>query len=105
MTKTLLQNLGRLQAQPGFAKLWDRMLQVSECVLTPFRQCPRGLQLFSCNVASKTPLLFPWQLQPLAVGTCIHSHGPVLWVLGVREIQGSRAVGLVSWLNLLVLKT
>ena len=29
MTKTLLQNLGRLQAQPGFAKLWDRMLQVS----------------------------------------------------------------------------
>ncbi|KAK9918480.1 hypothetical protein WJX75_004379 [Coccomyxa subellipsoidea] len=28
MTKTLLQNLGRLQAQSSFAKLWDRMLQV-----------------------------------------------------------------------------
>ncbi|EIE18029.1 Sec7-domain-containing protein, partial [Coccomyxa subellipsoidea C-169] len=27
MTKILLQNLGRLQAQPAFAKLWDRMLQ------------------------------------------------------------------------------
>ena len=28
MTKTLLQNLTKLQCQPGFAKLWDRILQV-----------------------------------------------------------------------------
>ncbi|CAL8465729.1 g5265 [Coccomyxa elongata] len=32
MTKTLLQNLTKLQCQPGFAKLWDRILQVlHEC--------------------------------------------------------------------------
>ncbi len=28
MTKTLLQNLTKLPCQPGFAKLWDRILQV-----------------------------------------------------------------------------
>jgi len=28
MTKALLQNLSTLHQQPGFAKLWDRMLQV-----------------------------------------------------------------------------
>lgn len=52
MTKTLLQNLTKLQCQPGFAKLWDRILQVRARCLEPqlmFRRQVRMCWWWCCS--------------------------------------------------------